>query len=153
MTDQTDPLAALRGRGPFEVKHFDGLSYVSDGSAMMLTDEMVKDALNLALTADEALAAKDAEIAAESNRADLHADINRRTAVALGKPTSGEGSSWHDIPEQVAALKVRLDEPCETCTLYEEFAALQARVRRLEEALRPLVKVALLVAANETMKE
>lgn len=29
----------------------------------------------------------------------------RRTAKALGKPEHGKGSSWHDIPDQVAYLK------------------------------------------------
>ena len=66
------------------------------------------------------LRGKDAEIAnlntgmsrlkskldAETKRADLHADINRRAAAALGKPTTGEGSSWHDIPECITRARV-----------------------------------------------
>jgi len=40
----------------------------------------------------------------EESSADLHRDLNERTAKALGKPLSGDNSSWHDIPEQVEAL-------------------------------------------------
>lgn len=36
---------------------------------------------------------------------DMHADLNRRTAEALGKPSEGVGSSWHDIPECVRRLR------------------------------------------------
>lgn len=41
-----------------------------------------------------------------SAETELFADIVRRTAEALGKPRTGKGSSWHDIPECVAAIKV-----------------------------------------------
>ena len=65
-----------------------------------------------------ALEARLAEIE-EEGRADLHADINRRVAAALGKPPQGEGSSWHDLPECVSALRARLAEiekqRCRTC--------------------------------------
>ncbi len=36
---------------------------------------------------------------------DLHADLNLRAAEALGKPSEGEGSSWHDIPERIEQLR------------------------------------------------
>ena len=45
---------------------------------------------------------------AEASR-QLHADLNRRTAEALGKPHEGKGSSWHDIPECVAHLSAALN--------------------------------------------
>ena len=152
MTDQTDPLAALRGRGPFTATP--GMPYVwqgDEGCCAMAGDlaEPIAHALNLALAADKALAAKDAEIAAESNRADLHANLVRRTAAALGKPTSGEGSDWSDIPEQVAALKVQISEQCETCTLYMRVASLKAHVRKLEAALL----MQSIDATDETLKE
>ena len=41
----------------------------------------------------------------EQTASDLHAALNRRTAKALGKPVTGEGSTWHDIPEQIEALR------------------------------------------------
>ena len=41
--------------------------------------------------------------------ASLHADLNRRAARALGKPFSGLNSSWHDIPEQIEAMRFRID--------------------------------------------
>lgn len=37
----------------------------------------------------------------------LHAGLNRRAAKALGKPTVGTGSSWHDIPEWIETLRAR----------------------------------------------
>lgn len=37
--------------------------------------------------------------------AELHSSLNRRAAKALGKPFEGAGSSWHDIPEQIEALR------------------------------------------------
>jgi len=43
-----------------------------------------------------------AEVADTEKAREMHAEINRRTAEALGKPHEGEGSSWHDIPEWVA---------------------------------------------------
>lgn len=39
---------------------------------------------------------------------DLHRSINRRAAEALGKPQEGERSSWHDIPEEITALRAAL---------------------------------------------
>lgn len=60
--------------------------------------------------AEEELAALRARVKEEEAAGDLHRDINRRTALALGKPLSGEGSSWHDIPERVSALVVRVKE-------------------------------------------
>lgn len=43
-----------------------------------------------------------------SAETEVFADIVRRTADALGKPRTGKGSSWHDIPECVAALKAAM---------------------------------------------
>ena len=134
MTDQTDPLAALRGRGPFEVKHFDGLSYVSDGSAMMLTDEMVKDALNLALTADEALAAKDAEIARlrpyyDAVRA-AHNGYDPEARAAM--PTLQEPAT----PEQAIKDLLGEAETCRALNGYEENQELRAQVADLKEQLK-----------------
>jgi hypothetical protein len=41
----------------------------------------------------------------EQTASDLHAVLNRRAAKALGKPVSGKNSTWHDIPEQIEALR------------------------------------------------
>lgn len=49
------------------------------------------------------------EVESEQRSGDMHRELNRRVADALGKPRSGTGSSWHDLPEQVAALKAQLD--------------------------------------------
>ena len=45
----------------------------------------------------------------ETKAGDLHRDLNRRTAEALGKPSEGDNSSWHDIPDQVRDLKRKAD--------------------------------------------
>jgi hypothetical protein len=55
------------------------------------------------------LAALRAELEAENKRANLHADLNRRAAQALGKPECGNGSTWHDIPEWITRLRAERD--------------------------------------------
>ena len=41
---------------------------------------------------------------------DLHEDLNRRAAKALGKPFAGPRSSWHDIPEEILQLKKEIKQ-------------------------------------------
>ena len=72
--------------------------------------------LVLAADHDRLLAERDGEIvelkqklADEERRGDLHADLNKRVAEAVGNPFSGPGSSWHDLPEKVAALRTRAE--------------------------------------------
>lgn len=50
------------------------------------------------------------ELRDEVKAADLHSDLNRRIAEALENPSSGPGSSWHDLPEKVRDLFVRCRE-------------------------------------------
>jgi hypothetical protein len=50
---------------------------------------------------DPAVSKEAAELHAEIKAGDLHRDINRRVAEALGQKF---GESWHDLPEKVAAL-------------------------------------------------
>lgn len=49
------------------------------------------------------------KLADEERRGDLHADLNKRVAEAIGNPFTGPGSSWHDLPEKVAALRTRAE--------------------------------------------
>lgn len=49
------------------------------------------------------------ELGGQIASADMHRELNRRVAEALGKPTEGEGSSWHDLPECVARIRQDLD--------------------------------------------
>jgi hypothetical protein len=53
------------------------------------------------LALDPAVSKEAAELHAEIKAGDLHRDINRRVAEALGQKF---GESWHDLPEKVAAL-------------------------------------------------
>lgn len=46
--------------------------------------------------------------AKEEARADMNAELLRRTAKALGLPTEGPGSSWADMPEKVSSLRLQL---------------------------------------------
>lgn len=46
---------------------------------------------------------------AEASR-ELHVKINKRAADALGKPSEGERSSWHDIPEEITTLRARMED-------------------------------------------
>lgn len=48
-------------------------------------------------------------LADEGKRADLHADLNRRAAEALGSRTpAGMLDTWHDISERITALRAAL---------------------------------------------
>jgi hypothetical protein len=67
----------------------------------------------------------------------LHADLNRRAAAALGKPFAGKGSSWHDIPECITALRAKLKAAeDELARLRGENAKLHAQVRGSTAQLR-----------------
>ncbi len=50
------------------------------------------------------------EVAGLEQSIELHANLNRRAHVALGGTESGEGSSWHDIPERINSLTQQLAE-------------------------------------------
>lgn len=69
---------------------------------------LARDAIQRAIAAEKRCAELETERDEESASADLHADLNRRAAKALGKPTEGDGSSWHDIPEWIDRLRERL---------------------------------------------
>lgn len=79
----------------------------------------------------------------------LQGDLNRNAAKALGKPFKGEGSSWHDIPEQIIRLRKEHAQLSKrpTITEHEDLKASRRRinkrhaetlghVRRLESILR-----------------
>lgn len=53
-----------------------------------------------------------AELEGQEQRADLHANLNRRCADALGlnRPEADVWPSWHDMPERIAALMARVAE-------------------------------------------
>ncbi len=57
--------------------------------------------------AAQAVAERDAEIAAEQRRSEVYVDLVRRTAEALGL-TREDG--WHKLPEQVEALRADADK-------------------------------------------
>lgn len=67
--------------------------------------EQAADLARVTAVREEAQQERDDEIRA----GDLHRELNRRTAEALGKPFEGPNSSWHDIPEQVATLRAEHD--------------------------------------------
>lgn len=48
------------------------------------------------------------ELEGQEASAELHANLNRRAAKALGKPSEGTGSSWHDIPECIEGLRAHI---------------------------------------------
>jgi hypothetical protein len=58
---------------------------------------------------DESAALRE-ELAGEQRRGDMHAELNRRAHLALGGTLSGEGSSWHDIPERIAKLTAEIEK-------------------------------------------
>lgn len=101
--------------------------------------------LVLAADHDRLLAERDGEIvelkqklADEERRGDLHADLNKRVAEAVGNPFSGPGSSWHDLPEKVAALRTRAEAAEAKCdairvqwqSLHDEREEQHAALRR-----------------------
>lgn len=49
-----------------------------------------------------------AELEAEEKRGGMHADLNRRTHLALGGTEAGDGSSWHDMPERANKMCAEL---------------------------------------------
>jgi len=50
------------------------------------------------------------ELEGSERAAEMHSNLNRRAAKALGKPFEGPGSSWHDIPECIERVMVALRE-------------------------------------------
>lgn len=89
---------------------------------------------------DARVAELEAEIQDEEHSRELHASLNRRAAEALGKPPFGEGSSWHDIPEQITALRAALSaSEAEHLRVlddlfYKHTAAMQAAQKAIEAA-------------------
>ncbi len=77
------------------------------------------------------------ELTGEEKSRDMHADLNRRAALALGKPFEGENSSWHDIPEQITALRAKLEKLREAvaaaCAFGEQYVKADLR-KALEES-------------------
>jgi hypothetical protein len=69
-------------------------------------EDLARQLMSMATQVEEGKA----DLAAEVESGNLHRDLNRRAAEALGKPFAGEGSSWHDIPDQIAHLKEGLRE-------------------------------------------
>jgi hypothetical protein len=134
MTDQTDPLAPLRGRGKYRRVSSEGIEWVYDGndnpilrdfSAWPARAEAIAHALNAALAADEQLRAKDVEIAMLRNRLSAYW---REGESAMLTRYGIKGTIWTNPSEDddcwcrhadVAALEARLAEiearRCETC--------------------------------------
>lgn len=109
--------------------------------------------LVLAADHDRLLAERDGEIvelkqklADEERRGDLHADLNKRVAEAVGNPFSGPGSSWHDLPEKVAALRTRAEAAEAKCAEYRDTftAANEMRLSgvRLRQAVQQRAELA-----------
>ena len=86
------------------------------------------DALSAAHTREAALRE---ELAGEIRAGDLHRGLNRRTAEALGKSSIGPESSWHDMPEIVAALRAENEQ------LREVLPELRRRWRQWCSSSRP----------------
>lgn len=49
------------------------------------------------------------ELEAETKAGDMHRELNRRVAEALGQKF---GETWHDLPEKVVALWHELNDAC-----------------------------------------
>lgn len=70
------------------------------------------------------------KLADEERRGDLHADLNKRVAEAIGNPFTGPGSSWHDLPEKVAALRTRAESAEAKCAhWYDELTRIAHHFR------------------------
>lgn len=70
---------------------------------------------------------------------DLQSGLNERTAKALGKPSEGEGSSWHDMPECVADLRKQLAEANSQLAIRDR--DLTAALDRIRDATDRIAKV------------
>lgn len=104
-----------------------GEEYKSLGCGFCLRDRLKEAEARCKMLAREA--------ADEVRSRELHADLNRRAAKALGKPFEGEGSSWHDIPECIVALKDRVEAAERSERLANRRANEQSHERR-RKALR-----------------
>jgi hypothetical protein len=123
VTDQTDPLAALRADAPYRANNNEeGAWYLVNGNCRSVrwfwpivdqrTARSVAYAIDLALAADEQLRAKDAEIA--------------RLKDARYRYADDPDMVWTD------------DHGWLHTAVAQDFAALQARVLKLENALQPV---------------
>lgn len=81
--------------------------------------------------AAQAVAERDAEIAAEQRRSEMYTDLVRRTAEALGQPL---WDGWHKLPERVEALRAQLQTDRDYRGQCQAQAADESARRRAAEA-------------------